>query len=358
MQLLTFLVSLICKAGISIAMKNGIMIVNFAIPIGALAAFSYPVFRASVKALGNRGALVGPSSIDEYSNTRFVTFGEEELFVSLKTTHLDLKPAGNNNISEVLCKTSVLLSAIGGPMKRMVEMMQGDFVGSAVLIDEIFDDGIAAHTEDAKMLAGSAQFLIQHGVAVDEETDFKDVDETNEVLYVSIDGKLAARYYLKYKADAEFIKLVNALGARGISVGIRTRNPGINSDIIARRCPELRYKVYTIKAPSKDENEQNLRRSTTDSGIVAAGKASSLAYPLLACCDLKKYYKVDMIVRIVSAALGAATVIANAITAGSANIGIISALLYQCVWMAPSLLFGMLHFKHRSKKKKFKIVYR
>ena len=357
-SLLTFLVSLICKAGISIAMKNGIMIVNFAIPIGALAAFSYPVFRASVKALGNRGALVGPSLIDEYSNTRFVTFGEEELFVSLKTTHLDLKPAGNNNISEVLCKTSVLLSAIGGPMKRMVEMMQGDFVGSAVLIDEIFDDGIAAHTEDAKMLAGSAQFLIQHGVAVDEETDFKDVDETNEVLYVSIDGKLAARYYLKYKADAEFIKLVNALGARGISVGIRTRNPGINSDIIARRCPELRYKVYTIKAPSKDENEQNLRRSTTDSGIVAAGKASSLAYPLLACCDLKKYYKVDMIVRIVSAALGAATVIANAITAGSANIGIISALLYQCVWMAPSLLFGILHFKHRSKKKKFKIVYR
>ena len=91
---------------------------------------------------------------------------------------------------------------------------------------------------------------------------------------------------------------------------------------------------------------------------MAAGKALGLAYPLLACCDLKKYYKVDMIIRIVSAVLGAAAVIANAIMAGSADMDIISALLYQCVWMIPSFLFGILHFKHRSKKKKFKIVYR
>ena len=357
-SLLTFLISLIFKTGIALAMKNGVMIVNLALPIGVFAAFSYPMFRAAVKALGNRGAFVGVSAVDEYSKTRFVTFGEEELFTSLKTTHLDLKPAGNNNVSDVLCKTSVLLSAIGGPMKRMVEMMQSDFIGSTVEIDEIFDDGISATAGEVKMLAGSAQFLIQHGIAVDEATDFKDVDENNEVLYVSIDGKLAARYYLKYKADPEFIKLVNALGSRGISVGIRTRNPGINSDIIARRCPELKYKVYTIKTPAKDEGEQNFVRNTTDSGIVAAGKASGLAYPLLACCDLKKYYKVDMIMRIVSAVLGAAAVIANAIMAGSADMGIISALLYQCVWMIPSFLFGILHFKHRSKKKKFKIVYR
>ena len=358
LSVLVFVVSLICKTGFALATKNGIMTVNFALPLGVFGAFSYPVFRASVKALGNRGALVGASAIDEYSKTRFVTFGEEELFSSLKTTHLDLKPAGNDNVSDVLCKTSVLLSAIGGPMKRMVEMMQSDFAGSEVEINEIFDDGISARTEGVEMLAGSAQFLRQHGVEVDERTDFKDVDEDNEVLYVSIDGKLAARYYLKYKPDMEFIKLVNALGARGISVGIRTRNPGINSDIIARRCPELRYKVYTIKTPAKNENELELKRVTTDSGIVASGKALSLAYPLLACCDLKRYYKVDMFIRIISAVLGTAVVIANAITSGSSDLNVLTALLYQCFWLLPTALFGLFHFKHRSKKKKFKIVYR
>ena len=357
-SLLTFIVSLICKTGWAIAMKNGVMAVNYALPIGVLGAFSYPIFRASVKALGNRGAFVGGSAIDEYSKTRFVTFGEEELFTSLKTTHLDLKPSGNNNVSDVLCKTSMLLAEIGGPMKRMVEMMQSDFVGSKVEIDEIFDDGISARTEGVVMLAGSDRFLKQHGVAVNTTTDFKDVDENNEILYISIDGKLAARYYLKYKADTEFIKLVNALGARGISVGIRTRNPGINSDIIARRCPELKYKVYTIKTPAKDENEQNLSRATTDSGLVAAGKALSLAYPLLACRDIKTYYKIDMFIRIISAALGVTGVVLNAIMANSADLNVLSVLLYQSFWFLPTILFGIFHFKHRSKKKKFKIVYR
>ena len=243
-------------------------------------------------------------------------------------------------------------------MKRMVEMMQSDFVGSKVEIDEIYDDGILARTEGVVMLAGSERFLRQHGVSVNATTDFKDVDENNEILYISIDGKLAARYYLKYKADTEFIKLVNALGACGISVGIRTRNPGISSDIIARRCPELKYKVYTIKTPAKDESEQSLTKSTTDSGLVAAGKALSLAYPLLACRDLKTYYKIDMIIRIVSAALGVAGVIANAIMANSADLNVLSVLLYQCFWFLPTALFGIFHFKHRSKKKKFKIVYR
>ena len=353
----TFVVSLICQSGLRVAFMIGTSVVNFGLPVGVLGAFSYPIFRASVKALGKRGAVVGNAAVDEYSNTRFVVFGEEELFTSLKTTHLDLKPAGNDNISDVLRKTSMLLSAVGGPMKKMVEVMQGDFAGSEAEIDEVFDDGVSMVAEGARMLAGSAQFLRQHGIEVDEATDFMDVDESNEVLYVSIDGKLAARYYLKYKPETEFIKLANALGARGISVGIRTRNPGINSDIIARRCPEMRYKVYTIKSRDRFENDTAVK-STTDSGLVATGSELSLAYPLLAACDLKKYYKVDRYVRIVSAALGVVAIIINAILGSAENVSALNVVAHQLLWCLPTLLFGLFHFKHRSKRKKFKIVYR
>ena len=357
-SLLTFLISLICRAGIGGAMENGIMVANIALPVGVFGAFSYPIFRASTKALGSRGAFVGGGAIDEYSKTRFVTFSEEELFTSLKTAHVDLRPSGNENISDVLCKTSVLLSAIGGPMRRMVEVMQSGVSDSNVVIDEIFDDGISARADGVEMLAGSAQFLRNHGVEVEPINSFKDNDGANEVLYVSIDGKLAARYYLKYKADPEFIKLVNELGARGVSVGIRTVNPAVNSDIIARRCQGLRYKIYTIKAPAKTKDEAEMRRSTTDSGIVALGRSLCLAYPLLACCDIKRYYKVDMFIRIASAAMGALAVIINAATSGGTEAGLLMTLLYQAVWLLPTVLFGVLHFNHRSKKKRFKIVYR
>ena len=356
-SILMFVGSLIFSAGISGALKNGILLMNCALPLGVLGAFSFPIYRALVKALGNRGTMVGGAAVDEYSNTRFVTFGEEELFSSLKTTHLDLKPSGNENISDVLCKTSLLLASMGGPMKTMVESMQSDFVGAEVALNEVFDDGISAVADGASMLAGSAQFLRQHGVEVDESVDFNDVDESNEVLYVAIDGRLAARYYLKYKADTEFIKLVNALGDRGVSVGLKTRNPAINSDIIARRCPELKYKVYTIKGQTANRDGGD-SQSVTDSGLVANGKASSLIYPLLVCCDLKKYYTVDMFIRFVSMAVAVMLITAGAILGVTSQFDVVTVMAYQLLWFLPSILFGIFHFKHHSKRKKFRIIYR
>ena len=355
-SVLVFAASLIF-AGVGDALKNGILLVNMAMPVGVLGAFSFPIYRALVRALGNRGTMVGGAAVDEYSKTRFVTFCEEELFSSLKTTHLDLKPAGNENISDVLCKTSLLLASMGGPMRTMVESMQSDFVGKDVSVREVFDDGISAVADGSDMLAGSAQFLRQHGVDVDESVDFNDVDESNEVLYVSIDGRLAARYYLKYKADVEFIKLVNALGARGISVGIKTRNPAINSDIIARRCPELKYKVYTIKSQTAI-GDADACQTVTDSGLVANGKASSLIYPLLVCCDLKKYYKVDMFIRFASTAVAAVMISVGAILGITNHINAVLVMAYQLFWFLPPILFGFFHFKHHSKRKKFRIVYR
>ena len=65
-----------------------------------------------------------------------------------------------------------------------------------------------------------------------------------------------------------------------------------------------------------------------------------------------------MFIRIISAALGVAGVILNAIMANSADLNVLSVLLYQSFWFLPTILFGIFHFKHRSKKKKFKIVYR
>ncbi len=355
-SVIVFIVSLIISGRGSEAARNAIITINAAMPVSLAATFSYPFYRATVKAIGKRGSMVGHSAADEYENTRFVTFGEEELFTSLKTTHLDLKPSGDNDISDVLNKTGMLLAEIGGPMKRMVEVMQGDFIDAEVKINEVFDDGVSATADGAEMLAGSARFLRQHGVEVNEKNDFKDVDETNEVLYVSIGGKVAARYYLKYRPDPEFVKLVNALGARGISVGVKTVNPGINSEIIARRCPDLRYKVYTIKSGGgrKDATAQSI----TDSGIVATEKPKQLIYPLLAAFDLKRYYKVDMILRIILASVSAIVSGVLAFGVGTDNVSPLAVILCQVICLLPATLYGLVHFRHRAKRKRIRIIYK
>ena len=138
-----FSAALIVLAVIWIATGNGgegargaMLTVNFALPLGALGAYGLPMLGA-LMSLGGKGAIIGHGAADKYEKTRFVTFDETDLFPSMKTTHVDLKPAGNRHISEVLRKTGKLFSAIGGPLRGMVEIKEEEKDGTEIV--GIFD---------------------------------------------------------------------------------------------------------------------------------------------------------------------------------------------------------------------------
>ena len=330
----------IIRGNVATALSTGMLVINFALPLGVLGTYSMPMLFALMSLKEGKSAIIGNASADRYNGTRFVTFDETDIFPSLKTTYVDLKPSGNQQISAVLSKTSMLFSAIGGPLSRMVETADAGDNSDKVEIISIFDDGISAKVNGSEMLVGSSRFLEINNIDVNAPTDYRDSDGSNEILYVAIDGKLAARYYIKYVPDPDFVKAVNLLGSKGVSVGIRTRNPGVNSQIIQRRCPEMKYRVYTIKALSENEKDITSYQSNTDSGIVAHEKAADLASPLVIAMSLKKYYKFDAYIRYASAGLGAILVTVFAAMGRVGEISSLSSVLYQIAWLVPSALAG------------------
>ena len=337
-------ISLLATGSSGEALRNAISVINFTLPLGVLGAYVLPMLKVTKVMLGKNAALIGHGTVDKYVNTRFVTFDEEDLFPSIKTTHIDLKPSGNHNISEVLRKTGKLFSAIGGPMKKLVELSD-TFDGDDVIINDIFDDGVSATVESSEMLAGSARFLEINGVDPASASDYRDADGNNEVLYIAIDGSLAARYYIKYLPDPDFVKAVNKLGDKRIAVGIKTCNPGINSNIILRRCPEMKYKIYAIKSGYDCADEIDSHRALTDGDLISAKKAVFLAYPLLACLALKKYYKSDAVFRWTSAAVGAFVAVCIALAGRGLDINSLGIAIYQLLWFAPSVAATLIDFR-------------
>ncbi|MCI6501846.1 MAG: hypothetical protein MSA49_01245 [Clostridia bacterium] len=325
-----------------------VTLIDFALPVGVTVAYSFPLFWAARRGLGDKGAVIGQGAMDEYEGTRFVTFDEEDLFPSLKTTHIDLKPAGNRRLSEVLAKTSLMFSAIGGPLARMVEAAGVKPEGAPAEIHGVFDNGISAFVDGSEMLAGSARFLELHGVELLTSEDERDVSEDNEILYIAIDGELAARYYLQYRPAPDFVKAVNLLGNRGIAVGIRTKNPAINSDIVARRCPRMQYKIYTIKSFATSEADLTSYKTRSDSSLCAIGRATELAYPLMAALDIKKYYKADRYIRVISTVVGALVAVSFALFGLLDQFNAVQMAIYQAAWTLPTLAYSFLKFsKHR-----------
>ena len=344
LMLVVGVISLLATGTPGEALRNAIMIVNFALPLGILGAYTLPMLKVTKAMLGKNAALIGQATVDKYVNTRFVTFDEEDLFPSIKTTHIDLKPSGNHDISAVLRKTGKLFSAIGGPMKKLVEIPDASD-GDDVIIKDIFDDGVSATVESSEMLVGSARFLEINGVDPTATSDYRDADGNNEVLYVAINGSLAARYYIKYLPDPDFVKAVNKLGDKRIAVGIKTCNPGINSNIILRRCPEMKYKIYAIKSGYDSADELESHRVLTDGDLISVKKSVFLAYPLLACLALKKYYKSDAVFRWVSAAVGALVALCIALAGRGLDINSLGIAIYQLLWFAPSLAAALIDFR-------------
>jgi len=338
-------VSLILTGNVGESLKLLVLVINFAMPLGALGAFCLPMVAASKKMLGNKSAMIGQSVVDEYCDVGFVTFDEEELFPSMKASHIDFKPSGDLPVVEILRKTRLMFSCIGGPIKRLVESPFEDIPEDCtVSINSVLDDGVSAYVDGSMMLAGSAQFLELHGVNVKESRDSRDSDASNRVLYVSIDGVLAARYYIKYRSDKDFVRMVNKLGEKGVAVGIRTRNPGVNSDIIAEYCPEMKYKVYTVKSWTEDSEDAVSSRDTTESGLYAKGKAVFLSKPLVAVKVLKSIYRTDRTIRIISSAAGAALVIAMAAFGLLREFNSVQAALYQIAWVIPPAVVTFVQF--------------
>jgi hypothetical protein len=250
-------------------------------------------------------------------------------------------------ISEILVKTGLMFSQIGGPISRTVRLDEREYRYGDVEITGIFDDGIMATVDGSEMLAGSARFLELYGVPVSASSDEKDVDPTNGILYVSIDGRLAARYYIKYRPERDFVRMVNILGEMGVSVGVRTHNPAINTDVIAARCPELRYKVYAVKTGSGEKDDLISEREETHSGICGNGRAVSLSAPFIAAKRLKKIYSLDKILRIAAASAGGAFVIIMSLLGFVREFNSVQSTLYQLAWLIPSAILAVLAFCRR-----------
>ena len=340
-----FVISIIINGNVEESLKLFVVIVDFSAPLGVLGTFSLPIFMSSSRMLGDKAAVIGHSAADEYAGVRFVTFDESDLFPTIKASHIDFKPTGDLPVSEILRMTGLMFSVIGGPISKLVEI-PGSSAGhhSSVTLNGVFDDGVSATVEDSEMLAGSAQFLALHGVRISSDHDSRDGDGSKQVLYISINGTLSARYYIKYRPDRDFVKAMNMLGDNGIAVGIRTRNPGVNSDIIARRCPDLKYRVYTIKNECKNSDDLTSKRNNTESGLFAREKAIFLAYPLLAAKRMRRIYAADRYLRIVFAALGGIAVIIMAAFGLLREFNSVQAAAYQLACMLPTVVSSLICF--------------
>lgn len=257
----------------------------FGIPVFTLLSHKLPFYHSSVEAMYENSAVIGESSLYDYSGIDVVTFQDTEVFgdddVNLQRVALYGK---NENLSKAMHQMAALFAVVGGPLDRLfsASIDQRSEYAVNVVIDM---DGISGEIWGKDVRAGNRDYMQRCGIAVPEETNTNPPYSTTKIMYAAEDGVVYAKFCIRYTLSEEFTMQLPSLSEEGIVPLIYTRDPNVNEDLL-RALTAGSKAICVLKKLSLPTDDKLYHR--VSAGLVTTGDKTNVLNMLLMS---KKYVR-------------------------------------------------------------------
>jgi len=329
------------------AVFNAYLAIVISCPLSAFITFSYPMYRAAKVAYDNGSAIVGESSLEEYSNAGAVSFDDRDVFPSSKAKVKSIKIYGNNRIDRIIYNVASLFKVLGGPLCDVFSIVTKEFECSDdVEIVDISPDGIEAVISGKHIFYGKASYLIKNNFDPMFERDDERIEFSGEasISYLVCNDEVAAKLYIHYSIDPEFMAVSKQLHNAGMCIGIKSFDPNIDDGLLGKYINLSKYAVKVIKCHHL--TEKTVVEDRSDSGIVSKKNPKSLLKTLALCDRVNSVTKTSLLITALSIFLAFAVTFfgvfkGNALTGFSG----LYISIYQIFWLLPVLGICTLNIK-------------
>ena len=315
-------------------------------PASVLILFAAPLGRAARIAYEQGGAIIGEDALDEYSDVAAISFEDKDVFPSGGVRIQSIKVFNNNRIDRVIFNVASLFKYLGGPLADVYSIATKDFECSDdVEIVDIADDGIEAVVSGKRIFLGREDFIVRCGFDPIYEPDDAAVfgKPGSSITYLVSNDEVSAKLYTQYAIDPGFVAIAKQLYNAGMFLGIKTFDPGIDSDLLAGFIDLEKYPIKVIKCHSVSDRTPAEEKS--DSGIVSKKSTRSLLKALALCENVNSTTKTGMFITMASVLIAfaiSAFLTFNGVRDGAAGIYIA---LYQLFWIIPTAIVARLNIK-------------
>ena len=314
-----------------------------AFPVNALISTALPFFAASSRVKKNQTAFIGEAACDAYESAGVISFSDTEVFPAKSVKVSSIRTYGDNRIDKVILYMAKIFDIVEGPLSYVFanSVQSLDDKGVNVYISEHFSDGISAKIDGRDVLVGTDNFMRLYDI----DTPIDNIDESftrslGSIMYMSVDGKLAAKFYIKYTMSRSFEPILRAFYDAGICVGIKTSDPCITNEIL---CGNLKGSNYPVSVIRKQNDKQPVKDSvkSTESAIISLSGTHNFLKGFIKLDNLRNVYRSNTIISIFSVVVGVLLSVFMNIT-GFFEIGIASLAIFQMVWCVPTVIFSLL----------------
>ena len=278
--LVTAVIAYFIPGGALSAISAFLRVFILATPALTLISHKITYYHASEEAESELCAVIGESSLIDFSGTDVITFEDTEVFgrEDVKIQRIMLY-GRNDNLSKALGQMSALFMNVGGPL---------DFLFSNSLDRKchpadttiVEDGGVCGTMGSHDILAGTMEYMLSKGVRIPEQAGANTGRaESVRTIYLAEDGKIYAKFYVSYSFSEEFSMLLPVLYDEGIVPLIYTRDPNITESFV-RMLTAGSDRIRILKKTSASDSENTVYRKIS-SGMVSLGDKTSLINTIL-----------------------------------------------------------------------------
>jgi cation transport ATPase len=304
------------------------------LPLSAYITFSYPMYRANVAAKEYDSAIIGDSSLEEYSNASIISFDDKNVFPSYSVKVQNMRIYNNARIDRVLYYAASVFAYAGGPLQDVFEVATKDMGVSKNV--EIFDTEagfLATQVDGVNIIFGSSENLQSRGLEIPEGALTDDVDLSDElsIMYMFREDKLVAKMYIKYVMDSDIDLILKQFSGSGLYVCVRTFDPNIDESMIAKKAGMKKMPLKILRYANADEVGKYEKK--VDSGLVTCGSPKSLLQVITYCGKVLHTKKTDIALGVLSLMISTALLVLLLLSNSLTILTSLLIVVYQIFWI-------------------------
>ena len=257
-----------------------------AAPVASLLLTSVPMFFATVLRLRGKAAIIGERPIAECGVPATVVLPDNEIFIAMEHEHFRLME--NCDLHNVSVLTRALLECVESPLSEafMVDA-ESRIPPNRLTLLEIENEGVHARVNESgvEILIGTVSYLKENHIPVRGLADDIPASVYNRLLCVAMDGRVAAIFLVRYRLADDVRSLLRAMDRMGVPVAVRTKDPCVREEVLARLVTHVARSVQVIKPSVK---EMELRAERVDTTVVSTESCKELARAYVTCRRIRR----------------------------------------------------------------------
>ena len=320
-----------------------------AVAIAGLPMSATLVTAASMRSVNRRllreGALTASyDAATEVTAANAVVLDAAELFDAANCRLRGMKMYHKMRVDEALLYTAAMTIQSGGTLSAVFD---GVILHKREMLPQVeslaYEErlGCSGWLYNQRVLVGNRDLLLKHNVDAptrEEEQRFR--KDGCEVIYLAVEGKIAALFVVEYAANERLCGYLQDLEKYGISILVRTADPNITEGLVEQYF-SLPHNLVKIISPVAGQMFRDLTEEPpqpADCGVLHNGRITAFLRAFLSAFVLEEKTKLAQILLYIGVGLSITLLAVLSFFTALTQAGAFEILVFELLWTAISVL--------------------